>query len=324
MAVSDNGTLLYAPAIEAERFQPVWFTRDGRSTPVDSSWSFVPGSAATVSPDGKRLAVAIEDGRSSDIWLKELVPGGSLSRLTFSGDVRSPEWTHDGNALIYMNVLDENRAGFLRRRSVQGTDSGRTLLRTARNIASIALLRDSSRVLIRFGPPATRDIYLWRVGTPSADSLVPLLANDRQEEVAMNLSPDERWLAYASDESGRFEVYVVPFPDVKADKWQVSVAGGRSPRWARSGKELFFRELTGGLVAVPVSVGSIPTFGERRLLFRPEGIRSDPMSVQFDVSPDDRRFLLLQRTHRDGEDAATTVLVQHWLTDVRGRMKGTR
>jgi Tol biopolymer transport system component/tRNA A-37 threonylcarbamoyl transferase component Bud32 len=325
MAVSDNGTLLYAPAIEAERFQAVWFTRDGRSTPVDSSWSFVPASAATVSPDGKRLAVAIDDGRSSDIWLKELAPGGGLSRLTFTGDVRSPEWTHDGNALIYMNVLDASRGGFLRRRSVQGTDSGRTLLQTARNIASVALPRDTSRMLLRFGPPVTRDIYLWRVGTASADSLVPLLANDRQEEVAMNLSPDERWLAYTSDESGRFEVYVVPFPDVKADKWQVSVAGGRSPRWARSGKELFFRDLTGGLFAVPVTVGSIPTFGDRRLLFRPEGIRSDPMSVQFDVSPDDRRFLFLQRTRREGEETTgTTILIQGWLTDVRERLKGTR
>lgn len=76
----------------------------------------------------------------------------------------------------------------------------------------------------------------------------------------MSLSPDERRLAYASDESSSFDVYLVPFPDVKADKWQVSVAAGRSPPWARSGKELFFRDLTSGLVAVPVTIGSIPTF----------------------------------------------------------------
>ena len=325
MAVSDNGTLLYAPAAEDEGYQPVWITRDGRSTPIDSSWSFVPGSAATLSPDGNRLAVAVEDGASTDIWLKDVAPGGGLRRLTFNGNVRGPEWTPDGKSLLYTNVQEGTGAGDITQRRVDGTDSGRTVLRTTRNIASIALLRDTARMIIRFGPPATRDVYFWRGGAASPDTLVPLLASDQYEEVAMSLSPDERWLAYASNESGRIEVYVVPFPDVKADKWQVSVAGGRSPRWARSGKELFFRELTGGLIAVPVTIGSIPTFGERRLLFRPEGIRTDPMNVQFDVSLDDRRFLFLQRTRRDGEEvSSSTVLIQHWLTDIRARMKGTQ
>jgi serine/threonine-protein kinase len=325
MAVSDNGTLLYAPGTGAEEFQPVWITREGSITPVDSTWSFVPGSAATLSPDGNRLAVAVEDGASTDIWLKELAPEGGLRRLTFNGNASGPEWTHDGKALLYTNVQEGTGSGDITRRRIEGTDSGRTVLRTTRNVASIALLQDTTRLIVRFGPPATRDVYFWRGGTASPDTLVPLLASDRHEEVAMSLSRDERWLAYASDESGRFEVYVVPFPDVKADKWQVSVAGGRSPRWARSGRELFFRDLTGGLVSVPVTIGSIPTFGERRLLFRPDGVRNDPMNVHFDVSPDDRRFLFLKRPrHDDEQTSGSTVLIQNWLTDVRERMKGTR
>jgi Tol biopolymer transport system component len=322
MAVSENGTLLFAPAAEAQKFQPSWVTRAGRITPVDSAWSFVPGSAATLSPDGKRLAVTIEEGSSTDIWVKELSAGGGLRRLTFDGHARAPEWTPDGAALLYLDVLDASRTGSVRRQRLEGTDSGQTVLRSARNVASIALLRDTTRLIVRFGPPVTRDIYLGVRGGTSADSFVPLLASDRQEEVAMTLSPDERWLAYASNASGHMEVYVVPFPDVNAGRWQVSLSGGRSPRWARSGRELFFTTLAGGIMVVPVSASANPTFGERRLLFRLEGIGPDPMNVHFDVSPDDQRFLFLLAPAGEKDQTPSVILVQHWLTDLRERMKG--
>lgn len=326
MALSDNGTLLFAPAPESRGVQAVWITREGSITPVDSAWSFLPGSGATLSPDGHRLAVAVVDGASTDIWLKELTPGGGRTRLTFGANAGRPEWTQDGKSLVYTEIQAGTGQWDVRRRRVEGTDSGRIVLRATRDIASIALLRDSTRLIVRHGAPPTRDIYLGRSGTAgAAGTLVPLLASDAVEEVAMSLSPDERWLAYVSDESGRFEVYVVPFPDVKAGRWQVSVAGGRSPRWARSGQELFFRDLTGAIVAVSVTTGGSPTFGERRVLFRPVGIRGDPMNVHFDVSPDGRRFLFLYAPNRDDERASiTAVLVQNWLTEVRNRLKGTR
>ncbi len=159
--------------------------------------------------------------------------------------------------------------------------------------------------------------------------MVPLLANDGFEEVTIALSPDERWLAYASNESGRFEVYLVPYPDVRGGRWQVSVAGGRSPRWARSGRELFFRDLADGVVAVPVGAGSTPDLGERRLLFRLGGMSlvgssGDPMQPQFEVGPDDRRFLFERRLGGDDQAANTAVLVQHWRSELRERMKAAR
>jgi len=326
MALSDNGTLLFAPAAESREFQATWITRDGSVTPVDSGWSFLPGSAATLSPDGQRLAVAVQEGGSTDIWLKELRPGGALTRLTFGANAGRPEWTHDGKSLLYTESHAEPGRWDVRLRRVDGTDSGRIVLRSSRDIRSLALLRDTTRLIVRHGPPPTRDIYLARLGTgTAADTLLPLLASEAVEEVAMSLSPDERWLAYASDESGRFEVYVVPFPDVKAGRWQVSLDGGRSPRWARSGHELFFRELRGEFFAVPVTSGPSPTFGERRLLFRSEGVRADPMNVDIDVSPDDRRFLVLRAPRRENApDPSIAILVQNWLTDVRERLKGPR
>jgi Tol biopolymer transport system component len=324
MELSDNGTLLFAPAPESEKFQAVWFSRDGSVTPVDSAWSFAPDSWATVSPDGNRLAVTIEEGGSTDIWLKDLAPGGSLRRLTFDRNAGRPHWTADGQSVVYTEAF--GRGFTVKRRHVDGSDSAETLLRSTRDFASVALLRDSTQVIVRLGPPPTRDIYLARRRqTTAGDTLVPLLASDAVEEVAMSLSPDERWLAYASNQSGSFEVYVVPFPNVKNGRWQVSLSGGRSPRWSRTGNELFFRDLTGGLVAVTVRVGSIPAFGERRLLFRPDGARLDPMNINFDVSHDDRRFLFLRAPRRDDAQLSTTVvLVQNWLTEVRERLKGTR
>jgi eukaryotic-like serine/threonine-protein kinase len=325
MALSDNGTLLFAPAADSRDFQASWITRDGSVTPVDSGWSFLPGSAATLSPDGQRLAVGVQEGGSTDIWLKELRPGGALTRLTFGVNAGRPEWTHDSKSLLYTESHAEPARWDVRLRRVDGTDSGRIILRSTRDVRSLALLRDTTRLIVRHGPPPTRDIYIARLGAGAADTLLPLLASAAVEEVAMSLSPDERWLAYASDQSGRFEVYVVPFPDVKAGRWQVSLDGGRSPRWARSGRELFFRDLRSGFFSVPVTIGSSPTFGERRLLFQSEGIRTDPMNVDMDVSPDDRRFLVLRAPrHENAPGPTVAVLVQNWLTEVRERLKGPR
>ena len=219
----------------------------------------------------------------------------------------------------------------IKRRRVDGADSTVTLFRGARDIASIALLRDTATFLARLGPPPTRDIYVARrCAGASGDSLAPLLASDKAEEVAMNISPDERYMAYSSDESGRWEVYVVPFPNVRGGSWQVSLAGGRSPRWARSGRELFFTDLDGGLVAVPVTNGASPSFGERRVLFNTDAIRlagrsSNPVATQFDVSADDRRFLFVRaKGNSNAQPYSSAIVAQNWLMDVRNRMKGSR
>jgi len=325
MALSANGTLLYAPAFASNEVQPIWVTRDGRSSPVDSTWSFDPGTGGpVVSPDGRRLAVTIQDGASTTLWLKDLTAGGGLTRLTFDGIASTPQWTGDGGSLVYTHIYAGTRQWDVKRRRVDGADSGRTVFRSRRDLASFALLRDTGNLVVRFGPQPTRDIYVTRRGSTAGDTLVPLMANDGFEEVAMSLSPDERWLAYTSDESRRFEVYVVPFPDVKSGRWQISAAGGRSPRWARSGRELFFKDLADGLLAVPVTSGPSPFSGERRLLFRLPALNNDPMQVSFDTSPDDSRFLFLRALGREDAQASNVVLVQNWLTEVKERMKGAR
>jgi hypothetical protein len=330
MNVSENGTLFFSPDAGPPLEQMVWISREGAVTPVDSAWSFVGGGTA-LSPDGRRLAVSVRSGTTFDIWVKELAPGGAHSRLSFAGAASNPAWSADGGSVLYQQAVKGGVEFELVRRRLNGADSAEVLLRSSRDFHSFSVLRDTTKLLVRLGAPATRDIFLARRGgSRPGGTLVPLLANDGYEEITPSLSPDERWLAYGSNESGRWEVYVVPFPDVTTGRWQVSATGGRSPRWARSGRELFFRDLAGGLVAVPVTNGPSPVFGERRVLFQMKGIplagfSMGPMEFQFDVSPDDRRFLFARAFGQEDPAAATrTILVQNWLTEIKNRMKGAR
>ena len=325
LAIAANGTMLHEPLQTGLLTQPVWVSRSGVVTPVDSTWLFQLGAGFSLSPDGTRLAVSVRGGETNDIWVRELRGERTFTRLTFGEGAMKPEWSEDGASMYYLVGQENQPALRIRRRRVDGADSGQAVLTSTRDISAIAALRDGRRIIVRHGPPPTRDIYLARLGPDAAgDSLVPLLADGRYEEVAMSLSPDERWMSYASNESGRFEVYVVPFPDVNSARWQVSLNGGRAPRWARNGKELFFKSLEQELVAVPVTVGQNPVFGGRRVLFTLDRLRlrSDPHQILYEPDVDDDRFLFMNSVGPAND--ARTILVQDWLTDVRMRLAAPR
>jgi serine/threonine-protein kinase len=131
------------------------------------------------------------------------------------------------------------------------------------------------------------------------------------------LSPDGRWLAYASDESGRFEVFVRPFPDSRSGKWQVSTAGGSSPRWSRQGDELFFVDAANDMQAVKVTTK--PTFGilTRQRLFSTTGYLGSPWAQAYDVTPDGRRFAMLHIGSSTGEATVSLVLVENFIAELR-------
>jgi hypothetical protein len=155
-----------------------------------------------------------------------------------------------------------------------------------------------------------------RIGVDSAPR--PLVASPFQE-LAPALSPDGRWLAYTSNETGRREVYVRPFPDVGAGKFQVSTAGGSAPRWSHRGDELFYRTLNDDFMAARVRLA--PTFrmiGQRRL-FSAAGYTPGLDHATFDVAPDDRRFLMLRVGSTAGGEGAAPhlILVQNFFVDLR-------
>jgi dipeptidyl aminopeptidase/acylaminoacyl peptidase len=169
--------------------------------------------------------------------------------------------------------------------------------------------------------PESRDIYTLRVAGDSA--AVPLL-NTRFNETAPAISPDGRWLAYVSNESGREEVYVRPFPNVGDGNWQVSRNGGGEPKWAHSGRELFYREGTRMMVAEVVA-GATFDVSAQRVLFDAGPLirRSDRYAYGYpvyDVSPDDQRFLMARLSGPSHEAAAGLILVENFLEELKVRV----
>jgi serine/threonine-protein kinase len=148
----------------------------------------------------------------------------------------------------------------------------------------------------------------------------PVASNPGFDESAAALSPDGRWLAYMSDETGTSEVYVRPFPDAEAGRWQVSLDGGQAPLWAPSGRELFYVDARRNMVAVSVAGGESPGLGDRRVLFilGPDVYLNDPeYYTPFDVAPDDERFLMVRLVGAADTGRANFMLMENWFEDLK-------
>ena len=319
MAVAPNGTLLYVPGeVHGAAWEVVWVTRDGMATPVDSAWSFVPtGSGGiAISPNGRRLAVSIAASNSDDIWVKQL-DRGPFTRLTFEGANVRPTWSDDGEFIFYASRVDVG-TGDARRRRADGTGSAEVLLEATERVEEVVPVPGTDRMIVRLGSIPGGGVFLAERGVGDS-ALSPLLASPAFDELSPALSPDGRWLAYASTESGRYEVYVRPFPDVDAGRWQVSRDGGTEPLWARSGRELFYRSANGDLVAVTVHAGTSFETGEQRVLFSTSAYWSSPGHAQYDLTPDDRRFVFIRAkgSQDPGAQSSTAVLVLNWLSELQ-------
>ena len=269
-AISETGKLFYSRGAGGGLGEFVWVTRSGQATPVEAGWSFEPGGNAgwSLSPGGMRLALkSLTDG-NDDIWVKEL-DDGPYSRLTFYEDAdMRPRWTPDGESVTFLS----NRSGswVLWSKRANGTGEpevafgGGSLPGPGQAFWS----PDGEWLVLRTGGVGGvvggRDILALR---PTVDSIpLPLLAEEYDEQQPA-LSPDGRWLAYTSTETGSTEVFVRPFPDVDSGRWQVSTAGGMMPEWAHSGRELFFVDGSRALVAAQVETDSGFQVGEKETLF---------------------------------------------------------
>ena len=174
--------------------------------------------------------------------------------------------------------------------------------------------RDGRWVLLRrtVSETGNGDIFALKTGDTT---LVPLLTSSARE-VSPALSPDGRWLAYESDESGTSEVYVRPFPEVASARWQVSLSGGTGPMWAHSGRELFLLNGRQEMVTTEIRPGPSFSVGETRILFPAGSYTLTGNYPLYDVAPDDKRFVMVQ-----GVAAAETelILTENWFEELRGR-----
>jgi serine/threonine-protein kinase len=321
-AVSASGTAVMRLGIRVELlgFGLVALDRSGRETPVDSTWTFRVTQFAgnhgwAISPDGSRLAIGLNTPEGDDIWVKPL-PRGPATRVTFSPDAEfRPRWSPDGRSLTFVSG-----AGLILRRA-DGT--GRDSVLVHGRLDEGLVSPDGRWAVYRQGASSAasggRDIFGIRLGVDSVPA--PLLATP-YDEMAVALSPDGRWMAYQSDESGRLEVFIRPFPNTGDQKVQVSSAGGTGPVWARTGRELFYIRADGTLMAVPVLAGPGLQVGEPNPLFKlPEDLLH--LNSQFysawDVGPDGR-FILAKALGNGAGSTPPLIVVENWFEELRRRM----
>jgi hypothetical protein len=265
-----------------------------------------------VSPDGRRVFLRARSN-SMSFWVIDLA-SGSRDRLSTSRIGGFVEWSLDGQRL----VAPRFPSGEIRWMAADGTDSLTRLARFGNvRVAAVSLAPDGRTIVLGTGTTKGEfDIYS---GLLNGDSVaVPVVATPANE-VAPRFSPDGRWLAYASDESGRFEVYARPWPG-PGPRVQVSDAGGGQPVWSRSGRQLFYR--SGRLVrAADVAAGPAGlTITGRRTLFEGDfyGAGDGSAIAEYDVLPDGRR--LLRGKALPGARAEIVVWID-WLSEVRARLK---
>ena len=318
-AVSDNGTLLYMPGGGAGSQVPSWVDRTGRATPVDSAWR---GNFTDIalSPDGTRLAVAAPGADGEQVWVKQL-PRGPLSRLTFGGATNTrPAWTPDGRRIAFISSRSGKRNAWIQR--ADGSAEAESLLAHPSQVDEVAFAPDGRRAVVRFGSggvDGNRNLFLLEPGAGTAPT--PLVTTSRFEEFGAVVSPDGRWFAYASTESGRNEVYVRRLDDPGAGKTQVSIDGAGEPLWAHNGRELFFRSNRGEMLVADVTLGESFSARPPRVLFSTANMVQDVNHHAYDVSADDQRFVMVVSTMND---VGELVLVLNWFGELRERMKGAK
>jgi serine/threonine-protein kinase len=314
-AVSTNGTLAYSAGGNVAATSAWWVTRSGAAAPVDSTWT-PDGNITTVAlaPDGRSMAVSLVKGAAQDIWVKQL-PSGPFSRITFGDTVHTrAAWTGDSRSVLYINDPGAG-AGVPMISRADGTGAPRAMLHAPMMFAHVIQTADAKWLVLRrsFAEPGAGDLYAVRTGD---STLVPLLTSPARE-MSPSVSPNGRWLAYVSDESGRDEVYVRPFPEVAAARWQVSVSGGTMPVWARNGRELFYLNGRGEMSSLALAPGPNFSVGQPRVLFPAGQYVIAGNAGVYDVSPDGNRFLMMRPSTGAGE--SELVVVQNWFEELRAR-----
>jgi serine/threonine-protein kinase len=312
-AMSKSGLLLYGTGAGSES-ELVWVRREGQVEPVDADWTAEFGSPA-LSPDASRVAVAIQGTASMDVWVK-LLDRGPSTRLTLDGGRNDyPTWTPDGTAVTFTS----DRAGpsfDLWTKRADGSGEPVLELDDESAVAEALWSPDGAWFIHRTSSnvQGAGDILGQRRGQDTPP--VPLVATGFNE-FAPAFSPDGRWLAYSSTETGATEIFVVPFPNTGDAKWLVSVRGGTEPLWSRDGRELFYRNSQGEMVAVRVQTDPVFSVGPASVLFSDAAYRRTSVHRQYDVAPDGERFLMIRRV--GGEAESRLILVQNFFEELRAR-----
>jgi serine/threonine-protein kinase len=257
-----------------------------------------------LSPDGQSLAIIITDPKD-DIWVQDLARG-TLTRLTSGTDPGGVHWTPDGKRVVFRSRRDKVFS------VPKDRSSEPEMFLKGDPQAAVSSFSPDGQLLAMFKSDPTNGQDLWVLPLKGNQTLQPFLRT-RFTEVGPTFSPDGRYIAYVSDESGQYEVYVRPYP-VRDGKWQVSTEGGEEPIWSSDGKELFYRNGRKWMVAA-VNLKREFMAEKPKLLF--EGPYVNVGGVSYDVTQDGQRFLLLEPVEPEIAPVTHLNVVLNWFEDVK-------
>ena len=308
--VSQSGTLVFVKILPDVRRMPIWLTPEGNATPLPIESG--PYRFPRLSPDGKRLAVTRAEPRqnTSDIWIYDVDGAGAPMRLTFNGQSTTPVWTSDGQRLAF---------------SVSGRGPSQLFTGNTDGSGRPQLLAESANVRLPYAwfGGNTKLVYteiragqldIGMVDSRAGDRL--LLSSVAANETRPDVSPDGRWLAYMSNESGgRDEIFVRPMDDVESTKWQVSADGGHSPVWLPGGRELVYRA-PGRMMSVTIRDGPKFQVETPRPLFADPYV-NDQGGRSYDVARGGR-FLMLQDEANSTDEIH---LIVNWFEELKRQLQ---
>ncbi len=305
-SVSREGTLAYRTGESGSRL--LWMNRSGKE--IETLGDRGEYGNPALSPSGDRLAFDLSDPRSgkSDIWIRDLVRGVN-SRFTFGGSNSiSPVWSPDGNAIIFSS--DRNGNFDLYEKPASGQGEEKLLLKNDEFKFACDWSRDG-RTIVYSSQGKKTGWDIWAFPLSGESKPIPVVVGPFQE-IDPVLSPDGRFVAYVSNESGRSEIYVQSFPVAKG-KWQVSTAGGVDPSWRADGKEILYRGLDQKLTAVEIGGAEPFQAGIPKSLFTAH-VPPGPGRNRYSASADGERFLFVAPLSRDSMNPTTVVL--NWNADL--------
>jgi serine/threonine protein kinase len=306
--VSENGTLAYLPgAIEGEKRKIVKIDMKGGTTILDSGAH--PYMEPKLSPDNRKIAVVVREGEDYDIWIFDITRG-TLSKLTFGGLNRTPQWSPNGKTIAFMKRTKDGKTGIFTKPSDGSGDEVNIYNGDTRLYLSCWTSDGKYLVLDDLTSNAQSDLLVVPL---TGDKKPWKYLDSKADEYEASISPDGKWLSYLSDESGSYQIYVRSFPN-KEGKWQISTDVAEEPRWSPNGKTLYYRK-SSQMMSVPVSTGSTFSAGLPTALINGFPVVNVDSGISYDISSDGNYFITTQPV--SGISFKSVSVVLHWTDEIK-------
>ncbi len=307
--VSDNGTLAYIPgSIEGENRKIVKIDMQGKIATLDSTGHRY--LEPQLSPDNSKIALVVGNGEDYDIWIF-VIKNKTLSRLTFGGLNRSPQWSSDGKNIAFMKRTKDGEMGvFVKPFDGSGDE--------------IQIYKAKNRIYVDEWTGDGENLIIDELDATSSKSslvVIPLkgekkswnYSNSKFDEYEACISPNRKWIAYLTNESGLYQIYVRSFPN-KEGKWQISTDVAEEPRWSPDGKTLYYRKGS-QMISVPVSTSTTFSAGIPKVLFSGFPAMNVDSGISYDITSDGRYFITTSPV--GGTTFKNISLVLNWTNELR-------